>query len=78
MAKKVRYPYEIGGHSIELKQMALALRRMVKDEFDMNSVPDNVVKNLDLLIISCEECESRLYAAISAVREIPGHEEFLG
>jgi hypothetical protein len=78
MAKKVRYPYEIGGYSIELKQMALALRRMIKDEFDMNSVPDDVVKNLDLLITSCEDCESRLYAAISSVREIPGHEEFLG
>lgn len=44
-----RYKHHIGGRDADIEQLALCLAYFVKEQFEINQVPDHIIMALDLL-----------------------------
>jgi hypothetical protein len=73
-----RIPSVISGRDTDLSQIGFYLRLALKDEFPINSVPQNLVDQVDQLIDRLKDAEEDIKHFILTVRNCKDHEDFMG
>ncbi len=62
-------PDSIGGRTTDIVQIALSLRRLVKEAFPMNAVPPQVVAACDSAELSLRLAEQELMRSIETISD---------
>ena len=64
-----QYPKQISKRNINVSQISLSLTNKVKDSFEINAVPDDIVSELKELCRQLESAELRIQDIIDDVRK---------
>jgi len=61
-------PYSIGGRDTDISQIAYSLSHRVRELFPINTVPQLLVTQLDILQSKCEDCEKEIQKTIGIIQ----------